>query len=254
MNKNNKITIKNLYKEYPLENGENFETLQAISMYIKKGEFVSLIGPSGCGKSTIFNLISGLETPTSGDILLEGNSIIDKKGLVGYMPQKDYLLPWRTILDNIILGMEIQGINKNKARKIATEYLGVFGLNTFENEFPSSLSGGMKQRASLLRTILLQSNVLLLDEPFGSLDEITRMHMQQWLLDIWHKYKHTILFVTHSIDEAIYLSDRIYVLSPRPARIKYHMEINLPRPRLVSIMGESSFSDYKKKLLSELSY
>ncbi len=254
MDKNNKLIIKNLYKDYTLENSERFETLQAISMNIKNGEFVSIIGPSGCGKSTLFNLISGLEKPTAGDILLDGNSIINKKGFVGYMPQRDYLLPWRTILDNIILGMEIRGINKNEAREIANGYLDVFGLKSFENEYPSVLSGGMKQRAALLRTILLQKNLLLLDEPFGALDEITRMHMQQWLLDIWNRYKHTIMFVTHSVDEAIYLSDRIYVLSPIPATIKFNIEINLPRPRNFSIMTEGSFSNYKKKILAELSY
>lgn len=254
MDKKSKVIIRDLYKEYTMENGEKFETLQAISMDIKEGEFVSVIGPSGCGKSTLFNLISGLEKPTTGDILLDGNSIIDKKGFVGYMPQKDYLLPWRTILDNIILGMEIQGKNKNEARKIATGYLNIFGLKSFENEYPLSLSGGMKQRAALLRTILLQNDLLLLDEPFASLDEITRMHMQQWLLDIWHRYKHTILFVTHNVDEAIYLSDRIYVLSPRPARIKSNIEINLPRPRDISIMTDANFTNYKKKILAELSH
>lgn len=246
------MELKSLYKEYPLESGKKFETLQNINMSISKGTFISIIGPSGCGKSTLFNIISGLESPTSGEVFLNGDIIINKKGLVSYMPQKDYLLPWRSVLDNIILGMEIKGIKRKEAREIARNYLEPFGLEGFENELPSSLSGGMRQRAALLRTILLKNDVLLLDEPFGALDEITRIYMQQWLLGIWEKYRHTIVFVTHSIDEAIFLSDIVYVLSPRPARIKYKMEVNLPRPRQSKMMTEKNFSDYKKKLFDEL--
>lgn len=252
MSNNYKIELKNLYKEYPLKNRTTIETLHDISMSIKKGEFVSIIGPSGSGKSTLFNLISGLESPTTGDILLDGASIINKKGFVSYMPQKDHLLPWRNILDNVIIGLEIKGVPKKEARKKAINYLKIFGLESFMNEHPSSLSGGMRQRAALLRTIMLENDVLLLDEPFGALDEITRMQMQEWLLDIWHKFNHTILFVTHSIDEAIYLSDRVYVFSPRPAKIKFQVEIDLPRDRDSSIMTDYRFTELKKLLLSYL--
>lgn len=252
MSKKYKLELINVYKEYPLNNGATFETLNNLSMQINKGEFVSIIGPSGSGKSTLFNIISGLEKPTSGEIYLDGKSIINTRGHVSYMPQNDYLLPWRTIIDNVILGMEIKGVNKKEAREKASHYLDIFGLKAFENEYPSSLSGGMKQRASLLRTVLLENDVLLLDEPFGALDEITRLQMQDWLLSIWQKLKHTIVFVTHSIDEAIFLSDRVFVLSNRPASIKYQREIDLPRERNSTIMTENNFTKIKKELLLQL--
>ncbi len=248
----NKLEVKNIYKTYPLKDGSIFETINNISLHIKKGEFVSIIGPSGCGKSTLFNIISGLENPSRGEILLDGKSIINTKGHVSYMPQKDFLLPWRTILDNVILGMEINGIDKKLARNMALDHFEIFGLESFEHEYPSSLSGGMRQRAALLRTILLNNEVLLLDEPFGALDEITRMHMQNWLLKIWQKFKHTILFVTHSIDEAIYLSDRVIVFSNRPASIKNQVVIDIPRERDPSIITDQKFIELKKELFELL--
>lgn len=247
-----RLSIKNLYKEYPLKDGTTFETLNDISMDIKKEEFVTIIGPSGSGKSTLFNIISGLESPTEGDVLLDGQSIIDKKGYVSYMPQKDHLLPWRNILDNVILGVEVKGMNKKEAREIALSYMEVFGLTGFEKEYPNALSGGMRQRAALLRTILLNNDVLLLDEPFGALDEITRVQMQDWLLSIRKKFNHTIIFVTHSIDEAIYLSDRIYVFSKRPASIKYEIDIDLPKDREFSILTDKNFIEIKKELMDQL--
>lgn len=249
---NNQLEIKKLYKEYPLSEGSTFETLQDISMGIKKGEFVSIIGPSGCGKSTLFNLISGIEIPTKGDILLEGNSIINSRGHVGYMPQKDHLLPWRSIIDNVILGMEIKGINKREAREKAVNYLDIFGLKEFANEYPSALSGGMRQRAALLRTILLDNEILLLDEPFGALDEITRLNMQNWLLSIRKKLMNTILLITHSIDEAIYLSDKVYVFSKRPARINYAIDTCLPKERNPAILTDKRFVELKKEILLQL--
>lgn len=250
MNNNSyKLELKNVYKKYSFKNGTFFETLNNISLKINKGEFISIIGPSGCGKSTLFNLISGLESPSSGEILLDGNSIVNKKGNVGYMPQKDYLVPWRTVLDNIILGMEIKGSDKKSAKEKAIAYLEIFGLKSFENEYPGSLSGGMKQRAALLRTVLLNNDVLLLDEPFGALDEITRLQMQNWLLSIWQKFNHTVLFITHSIDEAIYLSDRVFVFSPRPASIKKEVEIDLDKQRTSAIMTDYRFTNLKRELL-----
>ena len=249
----NMLELQQIYKEYPLKDEETFKTLDNISLQIKKGEFVSILGPSGSGKSTLFNLISGLESPTTGEILLDGKRITNKKGFVSYMPQKDHLLPWRSVLDNVIIGMEIKGMPKEEARKKAREYLEVFGLAQFENEYPSALSGGMRQRAALLRTILLENHLLLLDEPFGALDEITRMNMQKWLLEIWAKFHHTILFVTHSIDEAIYLSDRVYVFTPRPASVKEVVSIDLPRPRDPSTLTGQQFLQLKKHLLSLLS-
>jgi len=247
-----KLEITNIYKDYQLKNGTIFKTLENLNMQIKSGEFVSLIGPSGSGKSTLFNLISGLELPSNGDILLDSQSIINKKGLVSYMPQKDHLLPWRTILENVILGLELAKVPKEEARKRALLFAETFGLKEFMNEYPSALSGGMRQRAALLRTALLNNDVLLLDEPFGALDEITRMHMQQWLLSIWEKLGNTILFVTHSIDEAILLSDRVYVFSARPATVKEIVNIPLSRPRKSTMMVSDEFIKLKKILIELL--
>lgn len=254
MVENCKLNIKNIYKEYPLNNKETFETLQNINFKIDSGEFVSIIGPSGCGKSTLFNIISGIESPSSGEIFLNNKIVTNKKGIISYMPQKDYLLPWRTVLENTILGMEIQGYSKKEGMERASEYLELFGLEKFKDEYPTALSGGMKQRVALLRTILLENDVLLLDEPFGALDEITRTEMQQWLLQLREKFKHTIIFITHSIDEAIFLSDRVYVFSPRPAKVKYEMTIDFAEDRHIKIMTDNKFIDYKKMLLEELSY
>lgn len=252
MSENSKLQLINIYKDYALKEGNRFEALHNISINVNKGEFISIIGPSGSGKSTLFNLISGLEEPSAGDILLDGQTITNKRGFVSYMPQKDHLLPWKTVLDNVIIGMELRGVKKKEAREHARKYLKVFGLEEFMNEYPSSLSGGMKQRVALLRTVLLENDVLLLDEPFGALDEITRMQMQNWLLEIWQQFQHTVLFVTHSIDEALYLSDRVFVFSPRPATVKYELKIDLPRDRTVSMMTSPPFMEYKKELLFQL--
>lgn len=249
----NILKIEKINKEYPLSNKETFETLKDICMDIKYGEFVSIIGPSGCGKSTLFNIISGIENPSSGEILLDNKLITNNKGLVGYMPQKDYLLPWRTVLENSILGMEIQGFSKKEAKEKANEYLEIFELQAFKNEYPSALSGGMRQRVALLRTILLEKDILLLDEPFGALDEITRTQMQIWLLRIRKRFNHTIIFITHSIDESIFLSDRVIVFSQRPAKIKYELKVELPPERQLEIMTDNRFINYKRKLLEELS-
>ena len=252
MSEISKLQLIDIYKDYALKDGHRFETLHNISINVNKGEFISIIGPSGSGKSTLFNLISGIEEPSSGEILLDGQSITNKRGFVSYMPQKDHLLPWKTVLDNVIIGMEIRGTKKKEARDHARQYLKIFGLEEFMNEYPFSLSGGMKQRAALLRTVLLENDVLLLDEPFGALDEMTRMQMQDWLLEIWEQFQHTVLFVTHSIDEALYLSDRVIVFSPRPATVKYQLEIDLPRDRTVSMMTSPQFMEYKKELLFQL--
>lgn len=226
--------------------------LASISLYASRGEFVTIVGNSGCGKSTLFNVIAGLETPDSGQVHLNGILTHGKTGLVGYMPQRDLLLPWRRVIDNITLGVEIRGGDMNEARCYATELLPDFGLDGFARSYPHQLSGGMRQRAALLRTLLTGHDVLLLDEPFGALDALTRLEMQQWLLDIWGRFKKTILFISHDIDEAITLSDRIYVMSPRPAQITAEININLERPRPPLLTTHTDFEHYKRKLLRYL--
>ena len=191
--------------------------LDGIDFSVHDGEFVSIIGASGSGKSTIFRLITGLEQSTDGEILINGNKIENRLGVVGYMPQQDLLMPWRTIMENAVLPLEIKGIQKEEAKSQVRKLLDDFGLKGVENHFPGDLSGGMRQRVSFLRTVLSGSNILLLDEPFSALDAITRLTMQEWLLEQWKKWKKTILFITHDVDEALFLSDRIFVLQQKPS-------------------------------------
>jgi ABC-type nitrate/sulfonate/bicarbonate transport system ATPase subunit len=233
--------------------GHWLPVLDGISLYAAAGEFVSIIGPSGCGKSTLFNILAGLVRPTAGGVTIAGEDVTGRLGLVGYMPQKDLLMPWKTVLDNTAIGMELQGMSRKEARRQALGWFPRFGLEGFERQYPSTLSGGMRQRAALLRTVLAGRDILLLDEPFGALDAITRMDMQEWLLAIRSQLERTIVFVTHDVDEAIYLSDRVYVLSPRPARVDTVVDVSLPRPRVHDeIVTSPAFAALKHQLLASL--
>lgn len=235
------LVVDDVSRTFPSPDGGVVQALVGANLRVRRGEFISLIGPSGCGKSTLFNLIAGLDEPTAGSILMDGIERNGQQGLVGYMLQKDLLLPWRTVLDNVVLGLEISGVKRSEAYEIAKPLLETYGLGSFMHRYPRQLSGGMKQRAALLRTILFNRDVILLDEPFGALDAQTREHMQEWLLDLWDDFKKTVLFVTHDIDEAIYLSDRVFVMSARPGRIVAEIPINLDRPRHPSIVTSDEF-------------
>jgi ABC-type nitrate/sulfonate/bicarbonate transport system ATPase subunit len=248
-----KLEVRAVSKTFR-RNGHAVIALDAASMEVARGAFVSIIGPSGCGKSTLFNVIAGLARPTSGEVLADGASIIGKPGYVGYMLQKGLLLPWRTILENIILGMEVRGVPKNEAIARAMPLIERYGLSGFEQHYPHELSGGMRQRASLLRTMLYDRDVILLDEPFGALDAQTRLLMQAWLLDVWSDLKKTILFVTHDIDEAIFLSDEIHVFSARPGRIKARVEVPLARPRTQEDVTSPEFMRLKRELMGLLTH
>jgi ABC-type nitrate/sulfonate/bicarbonate transport system ATPase subunit len=226
--------------------------LSDVSLDIPEKQFVSIIGPSGCGKSTLFNIIAGLDHPTSGDIRVNGQSIIGEQGNVGYLLQDDLLLPWRSIIDNVILGLEIKGVAKSQCREIARPLMAAYGLGDFADHFPSQLSGGMRQRAAMLRTIMLNQNVLLLDEPFGKLDAQTRVDMQEWLLDLWDEFRKTVVFVTHDIDEAIYLSDRVLVMSPRPGRVVDDITVDLERPRPPEIIDTPEFTSLRHRIRDHL--
>ena len=229
-----------------------FQALAPVTLSIPQGRFVSLIGPSGCGKSTIFNIIAGLLEPTSGRVLIDGVDATGTIGRVGYMLQKDLLLPWRTVLDNVILGMEIQGVPLREARGRALPLLQRYGLAGFEHLYPNSLSGGMRQRAALLRTLLFDTDVILLDEPFGALDAQTKLHMQEWLMQLWSDFSKTVLFVTHDVEEAIYLSDEIHVMGTRPGRIIETIPVALPRPRLRTSALTPEFLVIKERCLELL--
>jgi ABC-type nitrate/sulfonate/bicarbonate transport system ATPase subunit len=232
--------------------GGSYEALAPVSLDIDRGRFVSVIGPSGCGKSTLFNVIAGLQAPTSGRILLAGEDITGLIGEVGYMLQKDLLLPWRTVLDNIVLGMEIRGVKRSEARRRALPYLERYGLGGFEHRYPSQLSGGMRQRAALLRTLLLDTDIVLLDEPFGALDAQTRQQMQEWLLQLWGDFGKTVVFITHDVDEAIFLSDQVCVMGNRPGRILEILPVPLPRPRPRQVVSLPAFVTLKQHCLDLL--
>jgi ABC-type nitrate/sulfonate/bicarbonate transport system ATPase subunit len=227
-----KIRVAELTKEFRVE-GESLPVVDDISFDMADGAFVCVVGPSGCGKSTLFNIMNGLVEPDSGQVLLDDQDITGKAGLLGYMPQKDLLFPWRTVLENSILGLELKGVPRMEAESQAINLFEVFGLSRFEYYYPSALSGGMRQRVSLARTFLFGADVMLLDEPFGALDALTRTVMQDWLQDVWGKLGHSILFITHDVEEAILLGDRVLVLSARPARVLMDVEVPLPRPRRV---------------------
>jgi ABC-type nitrate/sulfonate/bicarbonate transport system ATPase subunit len=232
--------------------GGVYEALAPISLTIPEGRFISLIGPSGCGKSTIFNIVAGLLEPTSGRVLIDGIDATATIGRVGYMLQKDLLLPWRTVLDNVVLGMEIQGIALAQARARALPLLRRYGLGGFEHLYPSALSGGMRQRAALLRTLLFDTDIILLDEPFGALDAQTKLQMQEWLLQLWNDFRKTVVFVTHDVEEAIFLSDEVVVMGTRPGCILETIPVPVARPRLRTTALSPEFLKIKERCLSLL--
>jgi ABC-type nitrate/sulfonate/bicarbonate transport system ATPase subunit len=243
------LEIDGISKTFESGRGDRVVALAPMSLAIPQGCFLTILGPSGCGKSTIFNIIAGLEMPSTGTVTMDGTPIIGMSGVVSYMLQKDLLLPWRSIIDNVILGMEIDRVPKAEAKGRALPLLQRYGLGGFEDRYPSELSGGMRQRAALLRTMLCDRDVILLDEPFAALDAQTRADMQEWLLDVWDDFKKTVIFVTHDVDEGIYLSDEVVVMSGRPGRIIERTTIELARPRKRSIITSPTFVDYKEHFL-----
>ena len=233
-------------------NGSPLPALRDIDLRVYKGEFISIIGPSGCGKSTLLNIIAGLKEPTVGTIRSDGQQSTRRLGAIGYMHQKDLLLPWRNVLDNAILGPELQGEPRIKARTRALEVMESFGLDGFEKSYPYLLSGGMRQRAAFLRTVLADREVILLDEPFGALDAMTRANMQEWLLQLWESWQKTVIMVTHDVEEAVLLSDRVYVLTARPGMVKMVLSVDLNRPRRYEIVTEEAFVRMKAKVIAAL--
>ncbi|MCV9952075.1 ABC transporter ATP-binding protein [Paenibacillus sp. BT-177] len=240
------------------EKRSSLPVLQDVSLTVKPGEFVSLIGPSGSGKSTLFHIIGGLLKPQQGRIRMHGRDMTGERGHISYMPQQPALFPWRTTLDNILLGQEnaprkdaaagSRYGSERERRKEALQWLEQVGLGKFAKAYPHTLSGGMQQRAAFLRALLSPQELMLLDEPFSALDALTRADMQQWLLRMWEKNRRSVLFITHSIEEALLLSDRIYVLSARPASVMHVVDVPFPRPRREEITLDPRFMEWKRTM------
>jgi len=237
-----------------IEDGVTLEALRDISFAVHDGEFVALVGPSGSGKSTLLDIISGLYAPSSGRVLLDGVPLPTEArlGSSAYMRQRDLLLPWRTALDNAAIALEVHGVPRREARRRARERFPEFGLEGFEDSWPAQLSGGMRQRVAFLRTVLAERPLLLLDEPLSALDALNRVLLQTWLLELWEKERQAVLFVTHDVDEAVYLADRVIVLTARPGTITHIEEISLPRPRTREMLTSETFHHHRVALLEAL--
>ena len=238
------LSLEHISLSYHTMKGET-PALCDLTFSVKTGEFVALVGPSGCGKSTILNLISGLLKPEAGTLLSRGRPITEADLHIGYMLQRDHLFEWRTIYSNVLLGLEISRTLTPERKEKVGEMMETYGLKSFSNARPSELSGGMRQRAALIRTLAMEPDLLLLDEPFGALDALTKIELQEELLKIRERFHNTMIMVTHDIEEAVFLADRIVVMSARPGRIKDVIEVELGKYR---DRGGSDFAHYKKKI------
>ena len=249
-----KLLVQDVSKVYRSgwQGRQTLATLSSIDLTVDVGEFVTVIGPSGCGKSTLFNIIAGVDQPTSGVVAIDGDVHSERAGKSGYMPQQPLLLPWRTVEENVMLGLDVRRVPRKQAQEEAHELLKRFGLADFAQNYPATLSGCMRQRVALLRTVLFNSTFLLLDEPFGALDALTRLSLQMWLLDLWQTISASVLFITHDVREAILLSDRIYVLSARPARVLRVVQVDLPRPRKQEDLALESAVHLEQELVALL--
>lgn len=226
--------------------------LKDVSLTLNKGEIISLLGVSGSGKTTLFNVLSGIYKPDSGTVTLNGNDITGKPGAISYMLQKDLLFPYRKVIDNVCLPLILNGMSKKDARKKADPYFKTFGIDGYQMMYPAMLSGGMRQRAALLRTYLSSNGVALLDEPFSALDTITKTKIHKWYLDIMSEIDLSTVFITHDIDEAILLSDRIYILSDKPGTIANEIIIDAPKPRHADFNLTDEFLKYKRQIVEIL--
>jgi NitT/TauT family transport system ATP-binding protein len=247
-----KLVLRRIAKTFASE-GASLSVLRPVDIAVAEGEFVTIVGPSGCGKSTLFNIVAGLvPADAGGSIEIDGRPVDSPLGRVGYMPQRDVLLPWRTVLDNAVLGLEVQKVPVAEARRRARGVLREFGLEGFDDFYPAALSGGMKQRVALLRTFLFQTDIMLLDEPFGALDALTRSVLQEWLSAVCVQHRRTILFITHDVEEAIFLGDRVLVMSARPGHIKLEAHVPFERPRPADVTTSPEFVTLKRQILDAI--
>jgi len=244
---NIKLQFEDIVKSFR-EDGNDTRVLDGIDLHVREGEFVSILGPSGSGKSTLFLLLGGLYRPDHGRIMLDGRDIAGKRGLVSYMPQDSAMFPWRTVEQNAALPLQLDGVPARTALSMARSALQKAGLEGYERSLPHQLSGGMQQRAAFVRALLGRRDVMCLDEPFAALDALTRQEMQHWLLNQWEQERRTVLFVTHSIEEALYLSDRLYVLSAKPTQVLQEIAVPFPRPRDRRLLLEPQFAALRGQL------
>ena len=244
-----KVTVTDFDLSYDTLEG-SVEAVRDASIHVDPGEFVSIIGPSGCGKSTLLNAVAGFLKPTRGGVAVDGEPVAGPSADRGMVFQQYSLFPWKTVRENVEFGLKMKGMERSKRETSARTLLGLAGLLGFENQYPDNLSGGMKQRVGIIRALATGPKVLLLDEPFGALDAQTRLIMQQILTNMWQRLKTSVLFVTHDIDEAIFLSDRVYCMTARPGTIKAEVAIPLERPRHQSMMMSSEFLALRRGLMS----
>jgi NitT/TauT family transport system ATP-binding protein len=235
-----KLELRNVSMRFS-QRGKRFEAVRDVSLQVAAGEFISIVGASGCGKTTLLRIVDGLIAPSAGEVWVDGHPVTKPGPDRGFVFQQDALFPWRTVLDNVIFGLEVQGRSKSESRSRADDLIRLVGLAGFEHHFPHELSGGMRQRANLARALTIDPDVLLMDEPFAALDAQTREIMQSELLRIWRSNRKTVLFVTHQIDEAVYLADRVVVMTSRPGQIKAVLPVSIPRPRDLSVKRMPEF-------------
>ena len=246
------IAIQDLSKQYPSRGGA-VTALDRIGFSVAEGEFVAVVGPSGCGKSTLLKILAGLLPTTSGEARLRGTQIAGPRRDIGVVFQSPVLFPWRTVLDNVLLPVDVQRLGRDRYERVALDLLGLVGLDGFERRYPWELSGGMQQRVAITRALVHDPAMLLMDEPFGALDAMTREHMNLELQRIWLEKKKTVLFITHSIPEAVFLGDRVLVMTPRPGRILDDVRVDLPRPRPLEVMNTPAFGEYAKAIRARFS-
>jgi NitT/TauT family transport system ATP-binding protein len=247
------VEVNQVYKQYSTKHG-SLVALKNINLHVAEGEFVCVVGASGCGKSTLLRLIAGLETPTAGEIRVDGVRVTGPGADRGIVFQNFTLYPWMSVAENVEFGLKLQGVSKTKRQQQANNYLEVVGLSRFANALPKELSGGMKQRVAIARALVCQPKILLMDEPFGALDVQTKELMQKFLQEIWRRTSTTILMITHDIEEAIFLSQRIYVLSSQPGTIKQEIQIQLPKESTEQIKYHPVFMNYKHDVMRSIGY
>ncbi|WP_400996556.1 ABC transporter ATP-binding protein [Agromyces sp. GXQ0307] len=242
-----KISVREVTKTFPLK-GEEFTALDRVSIDIADNEFVTVVGPSGCGKSTLMNVLAGLETPTSGEALVDGRSVSGPGPERGVIFQQYALFPWLSVRKNVEFGLKVNGVPRSERRERAEHFIEMVGLQQFADALPKMLSGGMKQRCAIARAYAVNPSILLMDEPFGALDALTRVKLQEQLLDTWSREKRTVMFITHDVDEAVFLANRVVVMAARPGRIYDVIDVDLPYPRTEDVRLSPEFGELRNRV------